>query len=384
MASIRKQKRTWFACITLADGTRTQRSTGIKDLGSPKERAEKERLAQSIAQEFEDTARGNKTESLIRKSMGDLFNRVSKKRMEFAQTDLFFRSWLDRVKIRKSNETWMRYVQVTDDFLAHLGKRATVPLSEITVEDIQSFLDTILTSGRRGKTARNTAKILSIPFNFAHRQGLLLTNPVAGADIPDDIGESKSPFTTEQVKAILRVSTDGWATVARLGAFTGARLRDCANMTWKNVDFAEKVLRYRPHKTKRFTKDVVCPIHTALEAHLLSLPSADNEDAPLAPTLAKRYTGGRQGLSKAFDDLLHAAGIPNEPTIVGKGKGRAFKPYGFHSFRHTFKTILVNAGVEVQTVDVLTGHAKKSVSEIYIHRSPELLRQAVTKLPAFA
>lgn len=38
MASLRRQRKVWFACLTLSDGTRTQRSTGIKDIGEPKDR----------------------------------------------------------------------------------------------------------------------------------------------------------------------------------------------------------------------------------------------------------------------------------------------------------------------------------------------------------
>jgi hypothetical protein len=105
MASLRKQKKTWFACFTLADGKRTQRSTGIKDLGTPQIRADNMRLALVVAQEYEEAARGNRTEAQLRKSMGDLFNRVNGKRIEFAKTDLFLREWLVQVKVRKSEGT---------------------------------------------------------------------------------------------------------------------------------------------------------------------------------------------------------------------------------------------------------------------------------------
>jgi integrase len=161
-------------------------------------------------------------------------------------------------------------------------------------EDIQSFIDGQMEPGRKGKTARNITKILNVPFALAQRQGLILTNPVAASDIPDDAGESKSPFTQEQVQKILKAATGDWKRVIMLGIYTGARLRDCANMTWANVDLPGKLLRYHPRKTKRYAKDVVCPIHPSLEAFLLTLPSADKPDAPISPSLIKHYTGGRK------------------------------------------------------------------------------------------
>jgi site-specific recombinase XerD len=123
--------------------------------------------------------------------------------MEFAKTDAFLRDWLTRVKLRKSDETIKRYDQVSEEFLTYLGKRASTPLSEISSADIQGYLDSGLAAGKKPKTARNEAKILNVPFAFAHRQGLILANPVASADIPDDSGESKSPFTSAQVSSII-------------------------------------------------------------------------------------------------------------------------------------------------------------------------------------
>ena len=61
---------------------------------------------------------------------------------------------------------------------------------------------------------------------------------------------------------------------------------------------------------------------------------------------------------------------------------RNVSPYGFHSFRHTFKTELANRGVNPDVRDVLTGHAKPSVAETYVHRNVSVLKDAVDKLKA--
>jgi integrase len=383
MASIRKQKNTWFAVITLADGTRTNRSTGIKALGASKEYAERKRQALHIAQTFEDTGRGNKSEAIIRKTMSELYNRVNPSRIEFTAVESFLKNWVERVELRNAGNTHTRYDQVCADFLKFLGKRASGLLENVSPGDIQGYVDEALSEGRKGKTLRNHLKILSSAFGYAMRQGLIATNPVTAVDIPDEASESKKPFTNEQVSAILTTASEDWKTAVYLGAYSGARLSDCANLTWANIDLQQKLLRYRPGKTKKHKKDVVCPLHPSLEAHLLSLKSSDDAKTRLCPTLFGRDSGGRSGLSQKFIGILEKADIENAPIVEGSGKGRSFRALGFHSFRHTFKTILVNAGIEVLTVDVLTGHAKKTVSETYIHRNSELLRTAVLKLPNF-
>jgi integrase len=383
MASIRRHKSTWFACITLADGSRTERATRVKDQGTPKERAEARRLAQSIADEMEQIGRGNRTEIALRKSIESIFNRVNPKRVEFTKVGAFINDWLNRVDLRKSPGTHKRYKQVAEEFLAHLGKRAERYLEDIKASDLQSYFDACLKAGKKPQSVKKEAKILNIPFQLALRQGHIAVNPVPGSDIPEAEGESKQPFTAKQVGDILRHAKDDWLTAAYLGAYTGARLTDCVNLTWGNVDLEKRIIAFEPSKTKQHKKKVWCPIHPGLEAHLLSLPSADNSKKPLCPKLAGRYTGGNTGLSGEFEKLIAKANIPNDPIGKTAGKGRVFKPYGFHSFRHTFKTELVNAGVDPTLADILTGHAKKTVSETYIHRSPELLRTAVKKLPAF-
>lgn len=383
MASIRKQKSTWFACITLADGTRTQLSTRVKDQGSPKERAEARRLAQSVADEMEQTGRGNRTETALRKSVESLFNRINSKRIEFTKVGVFFNDWLERVKLRKSSGTHTRYKQVAEEFLAHLGKRSENYLEDIKATDLQGYFDSCLKAGKKPQSVKKEAKILNIPFQLALRQGLVSGNPVPGSDIPEAEGESKSPFTVKQVQEIILQAKDDWLTAVFLGAYIGARLSDCVNLTWSNVDLEKRFVSYEPAKTRLHKKKVWCPIHPSLEAHLLTLPSADSAKKHLCPKLAGRYTGGNTGLSCEFEKLIGKANIPNDPVGETKGKGRVFKPYGFHSFRHTFKTLIVNAGVDPILADILTGHAKKTVSETYIHRSPELLRGAVEKLPAF-
>lgn len=374
----------WFACLTLADGARTQRSTGVRDVGKPKERANQRRQALAIAQEFEETAQGNRAESQIRKTMVDLFQRVNAKRMEFAKADAFLQNWLVRVKTRKGESTHTRYAGVTDDFLVHLGPKAKGMLSDVGPADVQTYLDAQLVAGKKAKTCRNEAKILNIPFSLALRQGLILANPVAAAEIPDDEGESKAPFDGQQIKSLFAAATGDWKTLIALGTYLGLRLGDGALFTWQNIDFERKVVRYRPQKTRRHKKEVVCPIHPDLEAYLLHLPTSDDPNAPLAPSAFGHYTGGHTGLSAKFQEVIAAAGIDNTPIASGSGKkGRAFRKFGFHSFRHSFKSVLVNVGVEVETVDVLIGHAKKTVSETYIHRKLPLLRRAIARIPNY-
>lgn len=104
-------------------------------------------------------------------------------------------------------------------------------------------------------------------------------------------------------------------------------------MKWENVRPELGVIAYSQTKGK---KDVIVPMHFHVIEHLNYL-SQFNADGLLCPTLAKRVSGGRNGLSGAFKKIVLRAGI--DPGIFD-GKGSAslrsgpFIPCGTVSLRH--------------------------------------------------
>jgi integrase len=53
-----------------------------------------------------------------------------------------------------------------------------------------------------------------------------------------------------------------------------------------------------------------------------------------------------------------------------------------HSLRHTFGTRLGEAGADAFTIMKLMGHSTVTVSQKYVHPSPEFLETAMTRLQA--
>ena len=92
MASLRKHPRSpfYFACYSLADGRRTQRSTGTED----------KRKALTIAIKYEDAAReaaaGRFIESRARKVIADIYTLANTEVLPNSNTRVFFKAWLER------------------------------------------------------------------------------------------------------------------------------------------------------------------------------------------------------------------------------------------------------------------------------------------------
>jgi len=405
MASIHKQsgRSYWFASYRDAAGKQHFVSTKIEHGPSgkdTKERAVKaatnRRLAMEMATRLEEAERGNATEAHWRKLLGDISERVNERRMEFKVVETFLDDWLGRAEKTKSGGTYERYNGIVKNFKKSLGSKVKAAMADVTVQDVQKFIESRLENGRNPSTVRTDCKILNAPFALAVRQGLMLMNPVAAAEIPDGEKESRAPFTAEQVGLLLKATGalakeqpekaadwQEWKTCIMIGFFTGVRLGDAVNMTLGNFDLEQHVLKVRPQKTSRKKRDLIIPLHPQLEAHVLDLPVAD-AGGLLCPTLAKRKVSGKYGLSIQFHTILARAEIQQETIAAGGKAGHEFNKYTFHSLRHSFVSSLANAGIAPDVRQLLAGHSDERSHGVYTHTQLDTLRAAVKKLPKIA
>lgn len=316
-----------------------------------------------------------------RKVLGEISERVNQRKLEFKRTRAYLTEWLERASKSKSWRTRLRYEKIVKDFLASLGAKAEAALNDITPRDIQKFVDLEVGTGKGATSIRMVAKVLNIPFNLAMRQGLVLQNPVPGIEIPEAAHESRAPFTWAQLQDLVKSAKGEWRTAILLAAYTGARLGDVVSMRWQNLDLGKKVLKFRPSKTARSKRDLEIPLHPTLADHLLSLPSSDKPTAFVLPGLAAQKIPGRSGLSRQFMEILDEAGIEQESVKAEGAAARTFNKFSFHSLRHTYVSLLANAGIAPDVRQLLSGHADDRSHAVYTHTQVETLRRAIDALP---
>jgi integrase len=267
--------------------------------------------------------------------------------------------------------------------LGFLGKRSRNLIGAVTHKDILGFIESRATAEIASKTISVDVKALNTAFNLARRLGIRTDNPVekALAIKPMIIQSSeKECFQPNQVSLLLKHATGDWKTMVLLGCFTGARLGDCANMRWANVNFEKCVIDFQPQKTRKNNARVVVPMHPDLENHLMTLASTDT-DGFLCPSLAQKGIGGKSGLSEKFKRVMTNAGIDSGSS---KGQGiKQFSKLSFHSLRHTFNSALANAGVDQEIRMAFTGHSTKAINSDYTHLDMPKLKSAISKLRSF-
>ena len=375
MPSLRRSPNSpfWIACLTLPDGRRTNRSTKTTD----------RRLAQRLADEWQFAARkaGERrlVETQAREILNDILAQIGEERLEVDTIESFLHRWLSG---KGAGSTRRRYSSTVELFLDHLDQKRAAPLASVGHRDILEFMEVRRAAGVAPKTLSVDVRTLHAAFNVARKLGLVNSNPVERALAIRPIAVESSGrdhFSPEQAAALVGAAEGDWRTAILLGYFTGARLGDCANLGWQNVDFTHGVIDFEPQKTRAKQKRVIVPIHPSLRAHLVNENSAGEAAAPLCPTLAGKPTGGKNGLSAQFRRIMKAAGVDAQ-TVTGKGT-RKFSRLSFHSLRHSFNSGLANMGVDQETRMAMTGHTSRAVNSGYTHLALERLNAAIQKLP---
>jgi integrase len=290
--------------------------------------------------------------------------------------------WFDHfVKQKKKSRaaaTGKRHEQTMREFMEFLGHRAKLNIAVITSRDIASFRDRRHSLGLAPATVNIDVAILSAAFNGALRQGHITVNPCLAIEPLKNKPQRKGVFTPEQVSALLKTAEGDWKGLILLAFYTGQRLLDCANLRWRDVDLVSdiKTIRFAVRKTG---SEVITVVHPALEDYLLSMPTAKSDDEYIFPTLAGRRASP---LSKQFGELIALAnidrGVIRKRTTYG---GRSVSALSFHSLRHSFSSILANAGVSEERRMALVGHASRDMHQKYTHHELERLRDAIALLP---
>src|SRR6266542_1537174 len=225
MASIHKDPRgksPFFYCaFTHADGSRVLKSTkkinrtDANEIARGWQRAvdlaRRENLTEAKvhALKLEICERANvvlpKHQSLVAQVIGEIYERANGEPINFATVGEYLNGWIDSRKLTTAPSTVLRYDHIVKGFLGHLGAKAKRSLGSVTSRDITAFRDLQLKKGKSNKTANLAVVTLSIAFNQARKEGLILANPVEAVERLPENSVVKETFTREQVTDLLRV-----------------------------------------------------------------------------------------------------------------------------------------------------------------------------------
>lgn len=219
------------------------------------------------------------------------------------------------------------------------------------------------TSGTTLKTSsqHNIYTSLKTIVHQAIKDNLLTTDPTKSIDPPRMILPHKEFLTEEELKRLIRTpcSKEIVKRSFLFCCFTGLRISDVRELTWKKVTFEEQGahINYRQKKTK-------IENYVPLSENAISVlpPKDDKSDSDLVFMLPPETT-----IRKTLKEWMTNAKIDKHIT--------------FHSSRHTCATLLLNSGVDIYTVKEILGHTDIGTTMKYTKVIDKTKRIAVNKIP---
>ena len=290
---------------------------------------------------------------------------------------------------------WRTNINALVGFLGHDDAK------RVTVDDLDRWRDVLLSEVTKRGTIRSPATVkdkyfaaLRATLNWAVEKRKLKENVATQVvvRVPKKAKLRDSNFTTLEAAAILRASllpatdaiSDHLALARRwvpwLCAYTGARVNEVTQLRGNDITQIDGfwTIRITPEAgTVKANIARTVPLHSHLvEQGFLAVANAANA-APIFydPTLVRKPGAGNRHAKKVGERL--AEWVRNGVGITDPG----LQPN--HGWRHTFKTMAIEAGIPERVADAIQGHAPRSVGQTYGSVSLKTQAAAVALLPRY-
>jgi integrase len=325
-----------------------------------------------------------------------------------------FQEWAKIPRRRKLNERYSSQCQSTLKRFAELVRSENVKATEIahvTRSVAQSFLDAESKRGITAKTWNETLKLLRT--TFKHLLPIGAINPFSNLPTRETETIFRKPYSPDELAAVLDAARldEFLRPVLVVGICTAMRRGDCCLLRWKDVDLQR---RFVTVKTAKTGQTVSIPIFPLLYDELKSrAKDRKSDNVYVFPEQALMYQENPDGITWRVRKVLAAAGFrdedevpqtaggevvpqksktsirrshPNGETCVIRGEIHVARKEGlrrasvrdFHSFRVTWVTLALTAGVPLELVQKVTGHKTTDiVLKHYFQPGQEAFRQAL-------
>lgn len=247
------------------------------------------------------------------------------------------------------------------------------------------------------KTYNNRLVHLRSVFHRLRKEAGLAENPFDDIPLLDAETVFRKPFSAEELGLIERKAQDDPFIYPLIvtGMCTAMRRGDCCTLLRSSVDLEADFITVKTSKTG---ETVQIPIFPLLRRVLEKAMAEPEGRAPhyVFPALAAHYAVNPDHLTDRVRRVLKAAGFFNPKTEAEKGLVRGevqrMRKDGlrraslrdFHSFRVSWVTVALTAGVPLEIVQRVTGHRTTDiVLKHYFQPGREEFRRTLAgKLPA--
>lgn len=277
--------------------------------------------------------------------------------------------------------------------IAALG---SIKLQRLTVGQVERMLRDMAANGAASDSIRRARALLKRAIRRAERDGLVHRNVAELAEAPRGTVRKSKAMTLDQVRTLLASDLTPWWRAYIVTALTcGLRPGELLGLRWADVDLREATIRVRMCLKALPGPDgkralVLADLKTERSRRTMALP----RDAAVAlRALKAQQAKDRLRLGPACVDsgLVFAAehGGPRWPQDVRRQFARVCQRAGLgagwhpHETRHTWVSVLSDAGVDIEDIADAAGHVTSSVTRnVYRHQLADKLTRAPAAMDA--
>jgi integrase len=148
--------------------------------------------------------------------------------------------WLERKRATKEKKTVQQYEWCAKHIFAPRYGLGSALVQTIKVDDVQRFVDSLVSRGLSPKSVKGITSALSQIFKLARRKDLIRFNPTEDVERPSAKPNTVRPPSPRAIwaaieKAMERGEPDR-AAIIRLQAATGMRRGEVAGLRWEDVE----------------------------------------------------------------------------------------------------------------------------------------------------
>jgi len=266
-----------------------------------------------------------------------------------------------------------------------INKRAipffgTRPLNMITSRDIEDWIMVEKKTGLSNTTINRRIKTLRLIFNEAYRLQDIKFNPFDAIKLFYDDTKSKGIYTEEEINKLFKEkeSVNIWKNKTTylfnyLAVLTGMRLGELQALRVEDIS---------PNSIKvTHSYDAMYGIKETKTGESREIPISHEVYKELISMLMWRKNGYVFSLDNGLKPINRSYIYNHYYSAMSKidlsREKLTNRNLSFHSYRHTFASILANKNVPELFIRKLTGHASKQVFNGYTHIQIEQLRKAL-------
>ena len=330
--------------------------------------------------------------------------RVSlRKGIDISASNDSFKTWAEHWLMSK------KYEDVSMDRYNSLSTRAGVwidalqntQINQIKPFELQSILFSIAAKNPNTgkpmakKTIKEYIQVINSIFNFAHQNRVLEYNPATNLKTPQTAIEpvQRRALTLEERDRVMEFEHRAKPS-AMLMMLSGLRRGEATALQWNDIDFKNNKISV----TKSFnfkTKDFKAPKNG--KARVVSVPQILIDYLRTLPRTSLFVLTNANGKMmtddswrRMYDSYIHDLNIAygfkdKSPSKFSPTKiPMKITPFTPHELRHTFCTIMFEAGIDAITAKEQMGHSDiQTTLSIYTHLSQRHKDCQVGKLDAF-